>query len=206
MKLFYSAASPYARKVRVLAHELGLHDRIEAIATTVSPVEVNADIAGRNPLAKLPTLELDDGSTLYDSRVIVQYLLSLAPQAAGASSDRWGLLRREALADGILDAALLARYEEALRPAEFRWPAWQAQQEAKVLRGIAQCEAEVDALASALGDAASIGQRVDVIAIGCMLGYLDLRFARLDWRRQAPRLAAFDAAFAQRPSMLATRS
>jgi glutathione S-transferase len=189
MKLYYSTLSPYVRKIRVLAIELGLDQRIELVATPVSPVELNPIVAARNPLAKVPSLELDDGTALYDSRVISEYLLSLAPSAAilPAGSERWPILRRQALADGILDAALLARYEEALRPAALRWADWQAGQEGKILRGVAALEVEIEAL----GDT----PRLDAVAVACMLGYLDLRFGRLDWRALAPRLAAFEARF-----------
>lgn len=200
MKLLYSAASPYARKVRVLAHELGLSDEIEVITAAVSPVETNAGVAARNPLAKVPTLNLADGSTLYDSRVICDYLMSLKPalpMQPAAGAERWSVQCRHALADGMLDAALLARYEEALRPAELRWPAWQAGQEDKILRGIAQLERET----AGFGDE----PRIDTIAVACALGYLDLRFGRLAWRERAPRLAAFYAVFAERPSMVTTR-
>lgn len=201
MRLYFSATSPYVRKVRVLAQELGLADGIEMVAATVSPVESNTEISARNPLAKLPTLVLDDGSTLYDSRVIAEYLLAQAPgqtllPAFGAA--RWPMLRRQALCDGILDAALLVRYEETLRPAERRWPEWAQGQEDKIRRGLAQLELEAGAL-----DAGKL--TLDAIATGCMLGYLDLRFARLAWRESAPALAAFEAVFAQRPAMLATR-
>ncbi|GAC1633942.1 MAG: glutathione S-transferase family protein [Nevskia sp.] len=200
MTLLYSSASPYARKVRVLAHELGLAAAIELVSAPVSPVELNATVVERNPLAKVPTLVLADGTQLYDSRVISEYLLSLKPGSAllpAGGSERWAVLRRQALCDGILDASLLVRYEEWLRPAARRWPAWQDGQEAKIHRGLAQLEAEADALGGAA--------RLDTIAAACVCGYLDLRFARLAWRAQAPKLAAFEAVFAERPSMVATR-
>ena len=200
MKLLYSAASPYARKVRVLAHELGLSDEIEVVTAAVSPIETNADVAARNPLAKVPTLNLADGTALYDSRVICDYLMSLKPtqpMQPATGAERWAVQCRHALADGMLDAALLARYEEALRPAELRWPAWQAGQEDKILRGIAQLESET----AAFGEA----PRIDTIAVACALGYLDLRFGRLAWREQAPKLAAFYEGFAARPSMQRTK-
>lgn len=200
MTLLYSAASPYARKVRVLAAELGLGESIEVVTAAVSPVATNAEVAGRNPLAKVPTLTLADGTALYDSRVICDYLTSLVPVPAmqpAAGPERWAVQCRHALADGILDAALLARYEEALRPAELRWPAWQAGQEDKILRGVAALEREVAALGTA--------PRIDTIAVACALGYLDLRFGRLAWRGLAPKLAVFQEGFAARVSMVTTR-
>lgn len=200
MKLLYSAASPYARKVRAVAFELGLNEAIEVLPVVVTPVEPNAEVSQQNPLAKVPTLLLADGSALYDSRVIVDYLCSLVPTQPLLPNDgalRWTVLRRQALCDGILDAALLARYEEFLRPAELRWASWQAGQESKILRGLAALEAECADFAGHV--------RIDSLAAACTLGYLDLRFARLDWRAQAPRLAAFEAGFAQRASLRETR-
>ena len=200
MKLLYSAASPYARKVRAVAAELGLDAQIEVVPVAVTPVEPNAEVSAQNPLTKVPTLLLADGAPLYDSRVIVDYLLSLVPAQSllpEAGALRWAVLRRQALCDGILDAALLARYEEFLRPQALRWPEWQAGQEGKILRGLAALEAECADFSAAV--------RLDSVAAACTLGYLDLRFARLDWRARAPRLAAFEAVFAQRPSLRDTR-
>lgn len=200
MKLLYSAASPYARKVRAVAQELGLAESIEVVPVTVTPVDLNAEVSQQNPLAKVPTLLLADGSALYDSRVIVDYLCSLVPTQTllpETGALRWTVLRRQALCDGILDAALLARYEEFLRPAELRWTSWQAGQEGKILRGLAALEAECADFAATV--------RLDSVAVACTLGYLDLRFARLNWRTQAPQLAAFEAGFAQRASLRDTR-
>jgi glutathione S-transferase len=198
MKLFYSQGSPFVRKVLVLAHEAGLAQRIELTSVGVLPTQVNADVGAINPLTKVPTLVLDDGESLYDSRVIAEYLDSLSTQkffpASGAA--RWTALRIQATADGICDAAILVRYEIALRAADKQSSDWMAGQMRKVRAGL-------DALETEPTFAASIG--IGEIATACALGYLDFRFATESWRASHPRLAAFYEAFAARPSMLATR-
>jgi Glutathione S-transferase len=198
MKLFSSGASPYARKVAVAAHETGLIDRIEIVAATVSPVGAsNAEVAAANPLGKVPALVLDDAQTLFDSRVIVDYLDHLSGgRLIPAGEGRWRALRDQAAADGLLDAALLARYERVLRPEPLRWADWDAGQIAKITRALDALEADfVPQEAPHIGD----------IAVACALGYLDYRFEDLAWRAGRPKLAAFAEAFAARPSMQATR-
>jgi glutathione S-transferase len=123
MKLFYSPTSPYARKVLLAAHQLGLIDRIELIGSALSPIACDPQVAERNPLGKIPALVTDDGQALYDSRVIVEYLESLSEGTllpAAPDPARWTALRHQALADGLQDAALLARYETFLRPEPLR--------------------------------------------------------------------------------------
>jgi len=121
VKLYFSAASPYVRKVMVSAIETGLDKKIEQMPTSVVPTKPNADIARDNPLMKVPTLVTDGGEALFDSRVICEYLDSLhdgrklIPAAGG---DRWRVLRLQALGDGILDAGIISRYELAIRPQE----------------------------------------------------------------------------------------
>lgn len=198
MKLFSSGASPYARKVAVAAHEAGLIDRIEIVGVTVTPVSVNAEVAAANPLTKVPTLVLDDGTSLFDSRVIVEYLDHLSGgRLIPAGEDRWRVLRDQAIGDGLTDAALLARYERALRPEALRWAEWDAGQIGKIERSLDLLEAE-------FRPAEGVPQVGD-IAVACALSYLDFRFADLDWRAGRPKLAAFGAAFDARPSMQATR-
>jgi glutathione S-transferase len=198
MKLFSSGASPYARKVAVAAHEAGLIGRIEIVSATVSPVSINPEVAAANPLAKVPTLVLDDGQALYDSRVIVEYLDHLSGgRLTPAGEDRWRVLRDQAAADGLMDAALLARYERALRPAELKWAEWDAGQIGKIERALDLFEAEFQPATGApqIGD----------IAVACALSYLDFRFPDLAWRNGRPKLTAFGEAFEARPSMVATR-
>lgn len=200
MQLFYAAASPFVRKVLVLAHETGLTEQIQIEPMTVTPVDPDDRLNAGNPVGKIPALLLDDGTALYDSPVVCEYLDSLehaGPKMFPAGGARWQALRRQALADGIMDAAILCRYEAALRPEAFRWEDWSSNQQAKISRALDALEAEIDSLA----DAVDIG----AISIGCALGYLDFRFADNDWRPGRPQLAAWFEAFGARPSMQQTR-
>lgn len=197
MKLHYSPASPYVRKVNVCAEELGLAPRIEIVPTKVVPSEPNREYGKVAPLMKVPSLELDDGTVLFDSIVICEYLDSLAggklfPAAGDA---RWKALRLHALADGILDASILARYENFLRPAELRWQAWTQGQLAKVDQGL-------DFLEGCAGELK--GLDIGSISVGCALGYLDFRYADRDWRGKHPKLAAWFEAISKRESFRRT--
>jgi glutathione S-transferase len=199
MKLRYSANSPYVRKVSVVALETGLDKRIERIPAQVSPVTVNEAVARENPLTKVPSLTTDDGMVLYDSPVICEYLDSLHSGAKlfpAVGAARWTALRQQALGDGILDAALLARYEGALRPENLRWAEWSEGQMRKVRQGLAALDAEVAQLSGPL----TIGQ----ITAGCALGYLDFRFPDEGWHDRHVKLAAWYQGFSKRASMQAT--
>lgn len=201
MKLRYSPTSPYVRKVIVLAMETGLDAKIERIPTTVVPTKPNDDLRGENPLMKIPAMVTDDGIVLFDSPVICEYLDSLhsGPKLFPPSGKaRWVALRQQALGDGILDAALLARYETAIRPQEFQWSEWLAGQMSKVRAGLAALDGKVGE--GALAGPLNIGQ----ITIGCMLGYLDFRYASENWRQRHKVLAGWYAEFSKRPSMQAT--
>lgn len=197
MKLLYSPASPYARKVLVLAHETGVFPQLEVAAAGASPTAPSAQVAAHNPLGKIPALVLDDGTALYDSRVICEYLdgLSTGTRLFPEAPARWDALTRQALADGSLDAALLARYERALRPDALRWDAWEAGQTAKIASALDRIELLVADM-----PVLDIG----TVAIGCALGYLDFRFPDLAWRDGRPATAAWYAVFGARPSMAAT--
>ncbi|HEX5378694.1 MAG TPA: glutathione S-transferase [Phenylobacterium sp.] len=198
MKLYYSPPSPFARKVIVAAHELGLADRIALESVSVTPVGENAAVAAANPLAKIPTLVLDDGRALFDSRVIVDYLDTLTDRALAPREgpDRWQVLTELAQADGLLDAALLARYEMMLRPEPLRWDAWTQGQLGKVRRSLDAFEGS-DRRA---GDDLTIAD----IGVACGLGYLDFRFPDEAWREGRPKLAAFYSGISRRPSWSAT--
>jgi glutathione S-transferase len=196
MQLRYAATSPFVRKVLVIAIETGLADRIEKIAAPGSPLKPNREGPAAAPLAKIPALLTDDGQLLYDSPVICEYLDSLHGGArffpAGAA--RWTALQRQALADGILDAAITVRYETTLRPKELQWADWCDAQTGK-------WRAALDALEQdRLDDGFDIGH----VTIACALGYLDFRFQSEGWRAARPRLAAWYAATAQRPSLKQT--
>ena len=197
MKLLYSPASPYVRKVMVVAHETGLTDRIELVPSAVAPTLVNPDVAAENPLVKVPPLVIEGGQSLFESRVITEYLDTLHGGARLFPADgpaRWTALRRQAMADGLLDAALLIRYEHILRPEPQRWQAWTDGQFRKVRQALASLAAED------FGAELTVGE----IAAGCALGYLDFRFPEEDWRTAHPALGAWYAKLAERPSFVAT--
>jgi glutathione S-transferase len=199
MKLYHSTTSPYVRKVMACAIELGLDRELELTTLSVSPVERTSPVIADNPIGKVPTLIGREGFPIYDSRVICEYLDHLAGggRLFPTGPARWRALTDQALGDAILDAAILARYETSLRPKELHWPAWDNGQMDKVIKAVDRIEGRV-------GD---LGARVDIgtIAIGCALGYLDLRFAHLDWRKTRPQLAAWQKTFDARPAMVATR-
>jgi len=197
MKLYWSPRSPFVRKVMIFAHETGLIDRLECVRTVVAMTAANAGLLGDSPLSKIPTLVLDDGTVLYDSAIICEYLDSLhggARLLPPAGAARWTALRRHALGDGFLDLLILWRYERArAQPLQSVIDAFGAKYQA-TLRSLEQ---EASSLASA---PFGIGH----IAIGCGLSYLDFRFSHLDWRKTHPQIAAWHAGFAQRPSVKAT--
>ncbi|MEZ2406737.1 glutathione S-transferase [Bosea sp. OAE752] len=192
-----SPASPFGRKVKIAALELGLMDRIEiVVADTTDPAE---PLRRQNPLGKIPTLVLEDGMTLFDSRVIVDYLDHLAGggKLIPAGEARFAQLRLQALADGICDAALLQVYEGRFRPEAGRNADWLAHQAGKVSRALATLETDPPAFT----DRPRIGE----IALACALGYLDLRFAGT-WRADYPKLVAWLDDFAARvPAFESTR-
>jgi len=200
MKLHTNPASPYGRKVKVFAHETGLFERLTIHNVQTSPVAADARLVADNPLGKIPCLVLDDGGALYDSRVICEYLDVLHQgrrlfPAGGA--ERWQALRLQALADGVMDAALAARYETVLRPEEAHWPAWVEGQLDKVCRALDRIEAvEVQAFSARMD--------IGTIAVACALGYLDFRFGDLVWRDARPMLTDWFEAVAVRRSLQQT--
>ncbi len=199
MKLYTASTSPFVRKVNIVIAELGLGSRIASEPVVVSPISRNEGVARDNPLVKIPTLILDDGSPLFDSPVICEYLdnLSGSPRFFPASGPgRWTALRRQALADGLMDAAVLLRYEQALRPEPLRWVDWMSGQQLKVTNALDALDAE----AVSFGDAFDIGH----VAAACACGYLDFRFAHLGWRETHLNLAGWFATVSARPSVVAT--
>jgi glutathione S-transferase len=201
MKLRYAPTSPYVRKVTVLALETGQNGKIERLATTSPPDKPNLELGRENPLNKVPCLLTDDGLVLYDSPVICEYLDA---QHNGrkwfpAGTQRWHALRQMALADGILDAALLRRYE-GLRPESERSGNWDKAQKLKIDQALDALEHEVASFPDPAGDQLSIGH----VSIGCALGYLDFRFAKEDWRKGRPKLARWNDGLSKRPSMAQT--
>jgi glutathione S-transferase len=196
VKLHWSPKSPYVRKVMVCAHELQLLDRLELVRSVAAMLQPNARLMLDNPLSKIPTLVLADGSSLFDSVVICDYLNDLGSGALfprqGAA--KWQALRWHALGDGLLDALILWRNErERAVPLQPLLDAFALKTQAALV----QLDAEVMALTNA---AFGIGH----IAIACALGYIDYRFDTLGWRAQAPRLAQWHAALMVRPCFVAT--
>lgn len=197
MKLTFSPASPFARKVRISAIELGLIDKIEFVPAKVSPGEANDQyMHDVNPLKKLPALILDDGDVILDSYVIVEYLDDLAGggkliPASGAA--RWRVKSDHSLLQGMLDSMLLCRYEKLVRPQGLQWQAWSDDHWNRAWQGMARFDAQPDVLS----------RPFDIVQIGlvCVLGYADFRFAECGWRAAFPQLAAFDEKMMARPSV-----
>ncbi|WP_312670133.1 glutathione S-transferase N-terminal domain-containing protein [Pseudescherichia sp.] len=200
MQLYFAATSAYVRKVMVCATVLGLAEEIQRLDSAAHPIERDERIATFNPLAKVPALRTESGISLYDSRVICEYLNARAqgglfPQEGDL---RWRSLAHQALGDGIIDAALLARYEFSARPPEKQWRSWADAQLKKVAAALAEIERQASGFSEQPHD-------IGLIAIGCALGYLDFRFAELNWRAGHPLTAAWFAVFDAHPAMVATR-
>lgn len=194
MKLFYSPASPYVRKVMACAIVRGLDQRIETMPT--KPHASPPALVAANPLSKVPCLVADDGTALFDSPVICEYLDSLGsapPLFPPAGPARWRALVLQATGDGILDAAVGRRMEQG-RPQE-------AARDAAMARMRAAANRALDVL-----EAAPPGEGLDIgtITVACALGYLDFRFAAEPWREGRPRLAAWFARIADVPAIART--
>jgi len=197
MKLTFSPASPFARKVKIAAIELGLIDRIEFVPAAVTPTKKNEEYATAvSPVRKLPALILDDGSVLVDSLTIVEYLDELAGggklmPASGLA--RWQRRSEHSMLQGMLDAMLLCRYENLLRPENLRWQAWYDDQWDRAWTGFQMFEQRPETLSRPLD--------VTQIALTCALGYADFRFADCGWRNHFPKLKTFYETMMTRPSV-----
>ena len=197
MKLYHAPTSPYVRKVMVTLHLTGQLDSVKLIDGSGTPIEPNEATLAANPLGKIPCLVTDDGTALFDSRVICRYLDWRAGAGLYPAGDAlFPVLTAEALADGITDAGLLATYEWRLRPEAYRYAPWVEGQRAKIVRGLDLLERTGAVLSGPMNAAR--------IAAACALGYLDFRFADLGWRGRCPKLAAWFAEFAETPAMQAT--
>jgi glutathione S-transferase len=199
MKLYYSAASPFARKVLVLLHETGQAAEVTVEQASGNPLDPGTMPLAKNPLGKIPCLERPDGPALYDSRVICRFLDARAGGRLYPAAPRlWDSLVLEATADGIMDAAVAMAYENRLRPEDKRMPEMVEGQWGKIARALDAVEAR---WLSHLAGPLDIGQ----IALAAALGYVDLRHGARTWREGRPGLAAWEAKFAARDSMTATR-
>lgn len=195
MKLYTNPASPFGRKALIVAHELGL--KLEIVKTIPAG---NEEFRKVNPLGKIPALQLDDGSILIDSPVICEYLNQAGsgkffPGVSVWRTDtgRWKALGLQALADGIMDAAVARVVESRLPP--------EKQNEAAIAKNLKSVLAGLDALERiSFAEVPTIGE----ISTACALGYIDFRLPELEWRATRPKLAAWYAKFSEYPSMKAT--
>lgn len=190
MKLLSHPASPYGRKVKIAAAMKGVQNEIEVI-TVDTGVATNPEINKANPLGKIPALIVDGGAQFYDSHVICEYLDSLAPRPVlfpASGPDRWKTLTLGALADGILDAALLLVYEKRFRPEEKWHEPWMVRQRSKIDRALDILEQSPPTWA----DNPDYGH----ITTACALGYLDFRHEG-KWRADHPKLIAWLDAFSK---------
>jgi len=200
MKLIGALTSPYVRKVRIVMAEKRLDYQME-----LEDVWNRDTIMKSNPLGKVPTLVMEGGEAVFDSRVIVEYVDTLSPVGKlipDRGRERTEVRTWEALADGVMDAAILARLEQtwAGRSEQQRSPAWISRQMDKV-------HACLQAMSTGLGDkpfCSGIHFSLADIATGCALGYLDFRFSHIDWRSQYPNLAKLEAKLALRQSFIDT--
>ncbi|TCJ19785.1 glutathione S-transferase [Parasulfuritortus cantonensis] len=194
MKLIASPTSPFSRKVRIVAAE----KHIEYELVVDAPWESDSKVSDYNPLGKVPVWVFEDGKTLFDSRVIVEYLDSVSPVGHLIPTDpraRIAVKRCEALADGIVDAAVLT-YLERKRPEVQQSQDWIDHQLGKVRAGLAAMSHEMGMANWCVGDSYTLAD----IATGCALGYLDFRFPELDWRRSQPHLSEYFDRIVQRPT------
>ncbi|WP_266172041.1 glutathione S-transferase family protein [Dyella subtropica] len=197
MKLLYQTHSPYARKVLVAAHEMGIHEQLEVIHHETSPTLRNDEVFALNPLGKVPVLICDDGFALFDSNVICEYLDGLQQGRKLIPLDkkaRYRTLRAQALAQGIADAGIDVRWEAERRPESLRWPALRDGHLQKIIAACDVIEQEIDTeRAVDLGD----------IALATTLSWIEFRNVYA-FKPGRPRLSSWYERFCARPSMLAT--
>ena len=198
MKLIYSGTSPFVRKVSVLLLETGLDGRVEKETVAITPLSPGEIVPAANPLGKVPCLIRENGEALFDSRVITRYLDTLheGEKLYPEGEALWPVLTLEAVADGILEAAVLMIYERLLRDEAQKSPDWVEAQWLKISRAVAYLDGQVATL-----EPLSMAS----IAVGAALGYLDFRHDDRQWRGLAPKLAAWEAGFAERASMQVTQ-
>lgn len=199
MKLIGSASSPYARKVRIVMSEKKLDYQLVLEDVWAAGTSISAS----NPLGKVPCLVLEGGEAVFDSRVIVEYLDTLSPVGKlipPQGRERAEVKTWEALADGLLDASLLARLEAT-------WPGRSAEQrsDAWITRQMGKIDAALNAMSTGLADKAfcsGVHFSLSDVAVGCALGYLDFRFAQINWRQTYPNLAKLQGKLVQRASFV----
>jgi len=198
MKLIGSYASPFVRKSRIVFAE----KRIEYEFVVDNPNDRGSRVSDFNPLGKVPVLVTDDGAAIYDSSVIVEYLDAISPVGRlipEPGRQRIQVKRWEALADGLMEAAVLCVLE-GRRPAKEQSPAWVERQKGKVNQGLRVASSDLAEKPWCAGESYTLAD----IALGCALGYLDFRFADLDWRAQHPNLQRHAVKLFKRPAFEAT--
>jgi len=199
LTLISSPTSPFARKVRIALAE----KKIDYELVETSPWDAQSPVHAANPLGKVPVLTLDDGTQLFDSRVIAEYIDSVSPVSRlipEPTRQRIAVRKWEALADGVSDALVLATLE-GKRPAAKRDVDYIARQRQKIDAGIAEMANELADRAWCNGEAYTLAD----IATGCTLGYVDLRLAEFDWRDRYPNLAKLAQKLAKRPAFIETQ-
>jgi len=201
VKLFYAPQSPFARKVRAAAIELGLHSRIELEYAEVLPGKPNSEFAReRNALRKVPTLITDEGATIFDSTVICEYLDSLTGGGVLVPRDgpeRWRVLTMHAVAQGMCESAILIRYETWLRPEPARWPIWIEDQWNRIDSGLDWFERNPPTPASI--------PTMAHLALGSALGYIDFRWPSRAWRDRFPHVSRWFMELETRASFESTK-
>lgn len=200
MKLYTAKASPFGRTVEIVAHELGLHEDIELVPTTVAPTKANDAFQAVTPLRKIPALELDDGTTIVDSTVIAEYLAARVGNAhlfAREAPHEWQVRSDYATAKGVAECAVATRYETFARPEPLRWSAFVDDQMDKIDAALARFDATPPESDGRL--------TIADIALGAALGYLDFRFAEHGWRDKFANLARWLEPLEERPSFVATQ-
>ncbi|QQA44863.1 glutathione S-transferase family protein [Pelagovum pacificum] len=198
MQLFMSPASPFVRTVRVMIREAGITDMVEELEISTNALDTNAALAAANPVGKIPTLARPDGPAVHDSRVIARYLDQISDAGLYPTARLWEVLTLEATAHGAMDAAVGMVYEARFKGTDGKSADWIEAQWQKVARALDALEAR---WMSHLNGPVDMAQ----VAVACMLGYLDLRHPGRDWRATRPQLAAWEAAFSERPAMVDTK-
>lgn len=200
MKLFHSATSPYVRTVMILLHEVGAADQVDLIPASGTPLDPGTAPIDLNPLGKVPTLALSDGSVFYDSRTICRYLANrYQPSLYPENGQDWPVVVLEATANGMMDATYLMVSETRLRPEDKQFAPWVEGQWEKIVRAL-------DALEPQAQDPLFTGPiHIGHLALASALGYLDLRMDAREWRKGRPMLTEWYAQMAARPSLKATQ-
>ncbi|MEL6577089.1 MAG: glutathione S-transferase family protein [Pseudomonadota bacterium] len=199
MKLYFSPTSPFVRKCMLVLYLRDMMNEVQLVPAAGTPLDPNKLVTGANPVGKIPVLVTHDGKALHDSKVITRYL----DQRSGGGfyptgADEFAVLTRESMADGIMEAGILAVYETRLRPEGMRMGAITDAYHGKIERMLAAFEAEAAAVTKD-------DLTIDQIALACALGYMDLRFQGvIGWRGKAPKVAEWYDEFRETPPMLMT--